>query len=188
MTNKTKDQLVQELAAKRSEAEEKDRRLAELEAELEAERTTSHELARRGEGWLIRTPDPGFEGARYGVRFQYGQAFILRDQKVPGFEFEPQEVGGLRRAIANQYPPPYYTEAEREEAFKSVREREMFSSAERAAAAFEKDLGYQVEWYSAERLMNLEQDMADQAQKAAAILKAREEREQAELVTQPGRF
>jgi len=101
MSGPTNAQLTEQLA-------ESQRRLEEVQATLNQQRDLNKQLASKGEGWLITTPNPLFNDTRFGVKFTDGIAFILRDQEVAAFVVTPMSDGALHRSVSAQYPPPAY--------------------------------------------------------------------------------
>uniref|UniRef100_A0A6M3JBU9 Uncharacterized protein n=1 Tax=viral metagenome TaxID=1070528 RepID=A0A6M3JBU9_9ZZZZ len=169
---------------------------AELQAQLEVQQNTNAlltealaarekehlELVGRGEGWLVQTPDPAFRGTRYGVRIVDGQAFILKTRKIVAFEQAPMSKPGLVKYIDTQFPAMVYTPEERLAATTAVLERERVSSAARAAEAFEKDLGYKVEWFGVDELRHLDARMQERVTESAQMQALNEARTQAEML------
>lgn len=124
--------------------EELERQLAEKQQLLDAQDEKLRKLVAKGEGWLITTQNPLYDGQAFGIQFVSGQAFIRRGQRVEAFEHKPAKDEYF---IKMGYTP---------EKIKETREREKIPSAERAAAALRDDFGYQVEYFDANRLMELQ--------------------------------
>lgn len=116
--------------------------LAELEKKLaQAEQVgqaAQAALKERSEGWLVKAPNPVFDGVVYGVVFKDGCAFVRPGQVVPYFVFEP-----MKQTALEKYP------AEEQAA---IREREKVPSAERFVKTVQADFGYTVEWVEGEAL------------------------------------
>lgn len=160
--------------------------IAELAQQKEANRVLQgkqEDLVRRGEGWLVQTPDPAFRGERYGISIVDGQAFVLKSRRVAAFEKKPMTKGALVKYINTQFPTPIYTAEERTKATEDILAREKVVSAERAAEAFEKDLGYKVTWFGVDELMKLDALMQARVTESAQVQALKAARTQAEMIS-----
>jgi hypothetical protein len=160
MAELTKEQLLQQVE--------------ELKAQSAAQQEMIQKLSAKGEGWLVTTGNPMFDGPVYSIQFVNGQAFIRKGQEVPFFKVEPMKESKMEKY---NIPP-----AERE----AIREREKRPSAERAVDALRDDFGYRVEYFDAAHLMDLQRvidDRLSQRVQAEAMLAQQIE---AEKLTMPG--
>ncbi len=175
LTKLNKEPLLEEALKQREELEK-------LRAEIDKQKQANRELAKRGEGWLVTAPNPVFNGKRYGIQFTDGCAFILKDRDVEAFKVEPMGKGEMRRFIQNQYPAKYFSKEDRARAEAEIEERQKVTSAERAVEAFENDLGYKVEYFSADRLSEVQQRMTQRARERQAAEAAMVQEKNAHLV------
>ncbi len=128
----------------------------------------------------------------FGVQFVNGAAFIGVDQHVPFFEVQPESEESIKKRNMHYYTYAL-TEKEREAASEKIqgiisaqRQREAMSTAERAVLEITKRPGYTAEFFSAERLADLQGRMserANQRRKAEAVQRAKIN---AETVLPPG--
>lgn len=130
MAEPTKDELL--------------KKIAELEDQVEQQKESMKKLSSKGEGYLITTPNPMYDGQVYGIQFVNGQAFIRKGQRVDMFEHEP-----LKDSTIQKYG---YSPAEAA----AIREREKRPSSELAAERMRTEFGYRVEYYDADHLGDLQ--------------------------------
>lgn len=124
--------------------EELERQLVEKQQLLDAQDEKLRKLVAKGEGWLVTTQNPLYDGQAFGIQFVNGQAFIRRGQRVEAFEFKP---------VKDEY---FVKMAFTPEKIKETREREKIPSAERAVVVLRDDFGYQVEYFDTNRLIELQ--------------------------------
>jgi len=121
----TKQQLIDLLL-------DADQTIEDQKVEIEEKTTRLGELKAHGQGWLIQTPNPAYEGRTMGIQFVQGQAFIRKDQRVPFCEVKPMKDTTIAKLG--------YTA----EQAKAIREREQATEAERAVRLLENDFHYTV--------------------------------------------
>lgn len=160
MAELTKEQLIEKVAQLEKQVEQRDEALKKLTA--------------KGEGWLITTPNPVYDAQVYGIQFVNGQAFVRKDQVVPFFEFEPMKESSMDKLN--------YTPEQR----KVIREQEKKPSAQRAIEAFMDDFGYTVEFFGAERLLELQQRIDNRLNQRVQAEALQAQQAEAEKLIAPG--
>lgn len=153
--------------------EELERQLAEKQQLLDAQDEKLRKLVAKGEGWLVTTQNPLYDGQAYGVQFVSGQAFIRRGQRVEAFDFKPTKDTHF---VKMGYTP---------EQIKEVREQEKVSSAERTVAALRDDFGYQVEYFDSNRLIELQDRIDARLGQRMQAEEIQQQQAQAERLTTP---
>lgn len=128
--------------------------LAELEGELQAQKTELDKLKERNAGWLVTVNNPMYDGRTFEIQFRNGCAFVRKDTVLPRF--------------VNQVPPKnildQYSPEEREAIIKSC----SMPSAERCVKVLENDFGYKVEYFDENQVDELDRRLAARAQERTA--------------------
>lgn len=167
--NLTKAQLAEML-------EEANQRIEDQKIEIEQKDIKLGELTAHGEGWLVQTTNPAYEGQTMGIQFVQGQAFIRKNQRVPFCEIKPMKETTAKKL---GYTP---------EEVEKIREREAMSEAERAIEKLEKDFGYTVIAFdgseSADKQM--EKIISQRAREYTAALEKAEAARKASEIVAPG--
>lgn len=140
--------------------------------ELEVKTEKLQELSAAGEGWLVSTPSPLYDGVTLGIQFVRGQAFVRKSQKVSAFETKPMKKSAIEKS--GMAPSEV----------KALREREAKSSAERAVLALENDHGYAATYFDGtagadQQMEKVVSKRAKEYSQALEVLEAREKAEQA---------
>lgn len=150
---------IQELSAKLESLEKK---LAEKDQAIQVQAAEIKELKAQEEGWLVTTPNTVYDGDTLGVKFHNGQAFISAKHEFPAFQLEPMKPTSREKYLA-QFTLP----GTRQEAEKSLGEREKMTTAQRLVETLSHDFGYTVEWFDAERLAEVQGRVQTRAREAA---------------------
>jgi hypothetical protein len=175
-----------------TKATEEETRIDPRDAEIAKLRAQLADVRRQGEGWLVTTDSPLYEGTVYGVSFVNGAAFIGVDQHLSYFEVKPETDESIKSRFMHFYTRAL-SDKDRERAAERIqreidaqRQREALSTAERAAGVFASMKGYTVERFDADHVAELQERMSERANqqrkaKAALIAKAN-----AEALVPPG--
>ena len=167
-------------------------RIRELEELLAKTREQLSTALRQGEGWLVTTDNPVYDGSVFGVSFVNGAAFIGVDQHVPFFDLTPESDATIKNRYKHLITSDM-SEAERKDASQAIKDivkaqrlREATSSAERAVREFGRMLGYTIEKFDSERVAELQTRMGDRANQRRQAEAALRARANAEVFVPPG--
>jgi hypothetical protein len=175
----TKAAVQQEIETELSPLEQENKELREQLAKTQQQ---LKDALKQGEGWLITTDNPLYDGVMFGISFVNGAAFIGVEQHVAFFEIQPESDESIKKRHMHLYTYAL-TEKERERAAERIqniitkqRQREAMSTAERAVLEITKRKGYKAEFFSADHLADLQGRMserANQRRQAEAALRAK---------------
>lgn len=151
----TKDELLlelEELEKEKATLEQENRQLStQLRAEIEGK-----------EGWLITTPNAGYDGELYGVQFVNGQAFIPKTRVFPRFQVSPAKKATLIKRGFD------------EETIAEIREREQRPTAKTAVEKFTGDFDYEAQFYDADHQDELKAKLDQRASERARMRQMQE--------------
>ena len=151
--------------------EELEVELKKLREERDAAVAAVTALQADGEGWLVTTNNPLYEGRTLGVQFARGQAFVKQGRSFPEFEWKPMKDSNLVK----------YPETER----KAIRAREQMSSAERMVEKLTADFGYEVVQINLNNQTDMQKLIGQRATEYAEAIRAREEIEKMAALQRP---
>lgn len=151
--------------------EELEQELVKLKQERDAAVAAVQAIQADGEGWLVTTSNPLYEGLTLGVQFARGQAFVKRGRSFPSFEIKPMKESNLTK----------YSEAER----KTIRAREQLTSAERVVERLSADFGYEVVQINLNNQEQMQQLIGRRAAEYADAIRAQEEIEKIAALQRP---
>lgn len=163
-------------------------RLSELEAKLEAltkeTMQKDKEIAVReqqisdilseGDGWLVITPNPLYDGVLYGVKFSYGMAFIPIKREFPDLAVPQPKVGDR-----NQYTDKQWAELQ-----KSV-ERAARPTSERVIEFLRDDFKYKVEWFDGKNAPALRERITQRKNESLSEARRLDSRNETENMMMP---
>ena len=146
----TKDQLEEELKRVKGELKQTNEALEKKEDEI-------YELKAKDEGWLITSPNVRFDGDTAGIKFKNGQAFVAKKRVYKQFALEPYKED-LVEKMEKDKDDLTKTAAERR-AYDAYVERQTTLTSELAVETLVRDFGYTAEFFSVERLDQLDKQV-----------------------------
>ena len=153
-------------------------REAEMKEQLDAAMSVNKDITMRGEGWLITSKNPLYDGIRHDVRFINGQAFLLDTAVVPDFVVEPMGQGQLMKFINAQYPKGVFTDEQRTLEAKAIRLREKRTSVAVCVHRMASDYNFKIRHFSADKMDLKDEIMEARVEQSKDAYEKKEEQEQ----------
>lgn len=165
----TKEELQAMLDEEREKRVAAESKLADVEGQVQ-----SLSIGAGKEGWLVETPEQNYDGSVHGQAFVNGQAFVLKGQEVPDFDFKPMKESSMDKLG--------YSDEEKKE----VRKREQVPSAERLVEALKADFGYTVVEITDDNYGDLEARISERTKQRIELEKLLGAERAADAITKPG--
>jgi hypothetical protein len=135
--------------------EEYKQKIAELEKQLEKKNE-------EGEGWLIITPNPAYDGKTAGILFTNGMAFLPKNMVLEEFTVPTPPENQLKKIAKDREVTLDVIKAEFEESSK-------ITTVERAVRILTNDFGYKAQFYTVADLDKLRDQKAKRALERAEV-------------------